>query len=127
MLSLVAKAEFGITRHGSALWVTVMCHANSQWRYSAFTYRAAGGTISKRNSLDPENFVRTVADGAQRSPRWWRRTPSMMLDLSTAVPARRWRRRKTRFSAGAGAASLGISGRDRSRSWAKMGYRDIAV
>ena len=76
MLSLVTEVELSLTSRDSALLVMPMCHANSLYFFGAFTYCGAACTIYSRKSFDPEHLVRTLAEGAQLSPRWYRRITS---------------------------------------------------
>src|SRR5581483_295712 len=63
MLSLVTQSEMRLGRGDTALLVMPMCHANSLFFFSAFTYCGAACTVYSRKSFDPEHLLRTLADG----------------------------------------------------------------
>ncbi len=62
-MALVTEIELGIHRDDGALLVMPMCHANSLYFFGAFAYCGAATTIYSRKSFDPEECVRTLAQG----------------------------------------------------------------
>ena len=61
-LSLSTDVEMGFGRNDTALLVMPMCHANSLYFFSAFTYCGAACMIYSRKSFDPEHLIRTLTD-----------------------------------------------------------------
>lgn len=62
-MALVTSIELGLHRDDGALLVMPMCHANSLYFFGAFAYCGATTTIYSRKSFDPEECVRTLAQG----------------------------------------------------------------
>lgn len=62
-MALVTEIELGIHRNDGALLVMPMCHANSLYFFGAFAYCGATTTIYSRKSFDPEECLRTLAQG----------------------------------------------------------------
>ena len=62
-MALVTEIELGIHRNDGALLVMPMCHANSLYFFGAFAYCGAATTIYSRKNFDPEECVRTLAEG----------------------------------------------------------------
>ena len=76
MLSLFTESDWASAHDDSGLLVMPMCHANSLFFFGAFAYCGAACSVYNRKSFDPEQLVRTLADGARPSPRWCRRITS---------------------------------------------------
>jgi fatty-acyl-CoA synthase len=62
MISLVSEIELGLSSRDAALLVMPMCHANSLYFFTAFTYCGAACTIYNRKSFDPEHLLSVLAD-----------------------------------------------------------------
>lgn len=62
-MALVTSIELGLNRDDGALLVMPMCHANSLYFFGAFAYCGATTKIYSRKSFDPEECVRTLAQG----------------------------------------------------------------
>lgn len=88
MLSLVTEVELGIARHDAALLVMPMCHANSLYFFGAFSYCGAPCTVYSRKHFDPEELVRTLAEGGNTFTSLVPTHYSMVLDLPAATRAR---------------------------------------
>ncbi len=87
-LSLVTEIELGLHRHDSALLVMPMCHANSLNFFGAFVYCGAETVIYSRKSFDPEQCVRTLAEGKLTFTSLVPTHYIMMLGLPAAVRER---------------------------------------
>jgi fatty-acyl-CoA synthase len=61
-LSLVTDVEMGFGRDDTALLVMPMCHANSLYFSSAFTYCGASCFVYSMKSIDPEHLLRTLSE-----------------------------------------------------------------
>jgi fatty-acyl-CoA synthase len=61
MISLVSEIELGLSSRDAALLVMPMCHANSLYFFTAFTYCGAACTIYSRRSFDPEHLLSMLA------------------------------------------------------------------
>src|SRR5262249_50170574 len=88
MLSLVTEVELTLGRHDAALLVMPMCHANSLFFFGAFTYCGAACTVYNRRSFDPEELLRTLAQGGATFTSLVPTHYIMMLALSAAVRER---------------------------------------
>jgi fatty-acyl-CoA synthase len=88
MLSLVTEVELTLGRRDAALLVMPMCHANSLFFFGAFTYCGAACTVYNRRSFDPEELLRTLAQGGATFTSLVPTHYIMMLALSAAVRAR---------------------------------------
>jgi fatty-acyl-CoA synthase len=88
MLSLVTEVELGLVRSDTALLVMPMCHANSLFFFSAFSYCGAACSVYSRKSFDPEHMVRTLAEGRATFTSLVPTHYIMMLALSGDVRAR---------------------------------------
>jgi len=88
MLSLVTEVELGISHRDAALLVMPMCHANSLYFFGAFNYCGAACTVYNRKHFDPEELIRTLANGGSTFTSLVPTHYSMMLDLPTAVRER---------------------------------------
>jgi acyl-CoA synthetase (AMP-forming)/AMP-acid ligase II len=60
-ISLVTALDMGFSRENTALLVMPMCHANSLYFGSTFTYLGATVVVDDRKSFDPEALLETVA------------------------------------------------------------------
>jgi acyl-CoA synthetase (AMP-forming)/AMP-acid ligase II len=60
-ISLVTALDMGFARENTALLVMPMCHANSLYFGSTFTYLGATVVVDDRKSFDPEALLETVA------------------------------------------------------------------
>ena len=85
MLSLVTEVELGISRHDAALLVMPLCHANSLYFFSAFSYCGAACTVYSRKHFDPEHLLSTLAEGGATFTSLVPTHYSMMLDLPAAT------------------------------------------
>ena len=88
MLSLVTEVELGISRHDAALLVMPLCHANSLYFFSAFSYCGAACTVYSRKHFDPEHLLSTLAEGGATFTSLVPTHYSMMLDLPAAARER---------------------------------------
>jgi fatty-acyl-CoA synthase len=88
MLSLVTEVELGLAKTDAALLVMPMCHANSLYFFSAFTYCGATCTVYSRKSFDPEHLVHTLAEGRATFTSLVPTHYIMMLGLTPSVLAR---------------------------------------
>ena len=61
LLSVFTDLEMGFGRGDSALLVMPMCHANSLYFGTAFTYTGASCFVYNMKSFDPEHLLRTMA------------------------------------------------------------------
>ena len=87
-MALVTAIELGLSRDDGALLVMPMCHANSLYFFGAFAYCGASTTIYSRKSFDPEECVRTLAQGGSTFTSLVPTHYIMMLTLSAEVKAR---------------------------------------
>ena len=87
-MALITEIELGIHRNDGALLVMPMCHANSLYFFGAFAYCGATTTIYSRKSFDPEECVRTLAQGGATFTSLVPTHYIMMLALSEQVKAR---------------------------------------
>ena len=87
-LALVTEIELGIHRDDGALLVMPMCHANSLYFFGAFAYCGATTTIYSRKRFDPEECVRTLAEGGATFTSLVPTHYIMMLALAEHVKAR---------------------------------------
>lgn len=87
-MALVTSIELGLHRDDGALLVMPMCHANSLYFFGAFAYCGAATTIYSRKSFDPEECVRTLAQGGATFTSLVPTHYIMMLALSEDVKAR---------------------------------------
>ncbi len=87
-MALVTSIELGLHREDGALLVMPMCHANSLYFFGAFAYCGATTTIYSRKSFDPEECVRTLAQGGATFTSLVPTHYIMMLALSQDVKAR---------------------------------------
>jgi acyl-CoA synthetase (AMP-forming)/AMP-acid ligase II len=88
MLALVTAAEIKLSHSDTALLVMPMCHANSLFFFSAFTYCGATCSVYSRKSFDPEHLVRMMANGRVTFTSLVPTQYIMMLALSASVRAR---------------------------------------
>lgn len=86
-MALVTALELGLHRDDGALLVMPMCHANSLYFFGAFAYCGATTTIYSRKSFDPEECVRTLAQGGATFTSLVPTHYIMMLALSQQVKA----------------------------------------
>ncbi len=87
-MALITEIELGIHRNDGALLVMPMCHANSLYFFGAFAYCGATTTIYSRKSFDPEECVRTLAQGGATFTSLVPTHYIMMLALSEQVKSR---------------------------------------
>lgn len=87
-MALVTAIELGLNRDDGALLVMPMCHANSLYFFGAFAYCGATATIYSRKSFDPEECVRTLAQGGSTFTSLVPTHYIMMLALSAEVKAK---------------------------------------
>ncbi|MGL4396974.1 MAG: class I adenylate-forming enzyme family protein [Hyphomicrobium sp.] len=87
-MALVTAIELGLNRDDGALLVMPMCHANSLYFFGAFSYCGATTTIYSRKNFDPEECVRTLAEGGATFTSLVPTHYIMMLALSAGVKAK---------------------------------------
>jgi acyl-coenzyme A synthetase/AMP-(fatty) acid ligase len=61
MISLVSAIELGLSGRDAALLVMPMCHANSLYFFTTFTYCGGACTVYNRKSFDPEHLLSVLA------------------------------------------------------------------
>jgi len=62
MISLVSEIELGVSNRDAALLVMPMCHANSLYFFTTFSYCGGACTVYSRKSFDPEHLLSVLAD-----------------------------------------------------------------
>ena len=62
MISLVSEIELGVSNRDAALLVMPMCHANSLYFFSTFSYCGGACTVYSRKNFDPEHLLRVLAN-----------------------------------------------------------------
>jgi fatty-acyl-CoA synthase len=85
LLSIFTDLEMGFTRNDTALLVMPMCHANSLYFASAFTYCGSSCFVYSMKSLDPEHLVRTLSQAGATFTSLVPTHYIMMLALSAIV------------------------------------------
>jgi len=88
LLSIHTDVEMGFRRDDSALLVMPMCHANSLYFGSAFTYLGAATFVYNMKSVDPEHLLRTLADSGATFTSLVPTHYIMMLALSDQIRGR---------------------------------------
>jgi acyl-CoA synthetase (AMP-forming)/AMP-acid ligase II len=85
LVGMVTEIELGLHREDGALLVMPMCHANSVNFYGTFSYCGGVTSVYSRKSFDPEECVRTLADGGSTFTSLVPTHYIMMLGLPAAV------------------------------------------
>jgi acyl-CoA synthetase (AMP-forming)/AMP-acid ligase II len=62
MISLVSEIELGVSTLDAALLVMPMCHANSLYFFTTFSYCGGACTVYNRKSFDPEHLLGVLAN-----------------------------------------------------------------
>jgi fatty-acyl-CoA synthase len=87
LLALVTQIELGFGRGDSALLAMPMCHANSLYFFSTFSYLGAPVSIYSRASFDPDHFLSILAETGASFTSLVPTHYIMLLALSAAVRA----------------------------------------
>jgi fatty-acyl-CoA synthase len=82
---MVTEIELKLHREDGALLVMPMCHANSVNFYGTFSYCGGVTSVYSRKSFDPEECVRTLAEGGSTFTSLVPTHYIMMLGLPAAV------------------------------------------
>jgi len=88
LLCVHTDVEMGFGRDDSALLVMPMCHANSLYFGSAFTYLGATTFVYSMKSVDPEHLLKTLADSGATFTSLVPTHYIMMLALSEQIRGR---------------------------------------